>query len=329
MDNPPHRYEVLDGLRGVAAVVVFGLHLPDRRLAEIAPLGHLSVDFFFLLSGFVLAHAYEKPLREGLSAGAFILRRYIRLMPFYLLGLAIGLLTMQGTPWAVAASMVMAPAKVEGSQDFFPFNVAAWSLFFELLVNAGYALIARRLTNLALGVILALGLAGLLAARIAYGTVDVGVEWGNALGGVPRVVWSFFAGVAVYRLHRARPAPGLAWPLFGLALAGLLMIPAPLLTVLAGFPLLVYFAASAQVRGLAAKACLTLGAVSYGLYAIHVPILLLIPREMLFSGRNILIALAVIGGLVLVLNKIYDEPIRRWATRRAFPRRTSLSAPGV
>src|SRR5579875_2348671 len=73
------RFVVLDGLRGVAALAVLAGHAQDFSLIY-PPHFFLSVDFFFVLSGFVLAHSYGERLRTGLSAPRFMLARYIRFL---------------------------------------------------------------------------------------------------------------------------------------------------------------------------------------------------------------------------------------------------------
>ena len=86
------RYETLDALRGLAALAVVVFHLGQVRLApDLVPHGYLAVDFFFVLSGFVVAHAYEEALRGSLSFRSFALRRAIRLYPLAILGATAGL----------------------------------------------------------------------------------------------------------------------------------------------------------------------------------------------------------------------------------------------
>ena len=85
------RFTGLDGLRGLAALAVFGAHVPDPLLRDALPGCDLAVDLFFALSGFVLAHAYFERLRKGMGVGTFFKRRVIRLYPLYALGTIISL----------------------------------------------------------------------------------------------------------------------------------------------------------------------------------------------------------------------------------------------
>lgn len=57
-DSKPH-YEILDGLRGVAALLVIFYHVFECFDWSPAPHGYLAVDFFFVLSGFVIGYAYD------------------------------------------------------------------------------------------------------------------------------------------------------------------------------------------------------------------------------------------------------------------------------
>ncbi len=83
------KFTVLDGLRGVAALCVVQTHTQDLLLGDTLPTAYLAVDLFFLLSGFVLAHAYEERLRQGMTLHRFMLARLVRLYPLYLAGIAI------------------------------------------------------------------------------------------------------------------------------------------------------------------------------------------------------------------------------------------------
>src|ERR1700761_7106542 len=86
-------YEILDGLRGVAAVLVVIFHVLETysgdRFHQVINHGYLAVDFFFLLSGFVVAYAYDD--RWGkMTQWDFYKRRLIRLQPMVIMGSVIG-----------------------------------------------------------------------------------------------------------------------------------------------------------------------------------------------------------------------------------------------
>ena len=170
-DTKPH-YALLDGLRGVAALLVIWYHVNEGfAFASGAPVisfmnhGYLAVDFFFILSGFVIGYAYDDRWGKNLTMGSFTLRRLIRLHPMVVMGAVIGLICflLQGgvqwdgtkisVPQAMAAllcAMLFIPAmpggvyEVRGNGEAFPLNGPAWSLFFEYIGNIVYAVLIRR-----------------------------------------------------------------------------------------------------------------------------------------------------------------------------------------
>lgn len=145
----PH-YELLDGLRGVAALLVVWYHVFEGfQFAGNQPFirfinhGYLAVDFFFMLSGFVMGYAYGDRLGKSLSIAAFFKRRLIRLHPMVIMGSLIGFISFALTGFecwdgthttlvlsliALAASWLMIPAlpgmprEVRGNGELFPLN---------------------------------------------------------------------------------------------------------------------------------------------------------------------------------------------------------------
>jgi hypothetical protein len=144
-----HRFELLDAMRGVAALFVASLHVPPTMQKLLSfQVSYLAVDLFFCLSGFVIAFAYEERLQRGMTLNNFLLARTIRLYPLYFLGLVLGILAMTGRShfmpheqgWggalvpAIAFSLFMLPtlAGRHITSNAYPFDPPAWSLFFEL-----------------------------------------------------------------------------------------------------------------------------------------------------------------------------------------------------
>jgi peptidoglycan/LPS O-acetylase OafA/YrhL len=208
----------LDGLRGIAALAVVIRHCPDLFGEDALFESYLAVDFFFALSGFVLAHAYGKQLRKELSASHFMALRFTRLYPLYLLALAISL----ATSWKQLAHgeltvdllfAVLFLPTLGNTITLFPLNGPSWSLFFELAANALFGLIDRRLCNYTLGlIVIAAGCAvAISVATSAFGfghagvgAMDAGYNWSSFGAGLLRVIYSFFAGVLVYRMRWPR-----------------------------------------------------------------------------------------------------------------------------
>ena len=196
-DTKAH-YDLLDGLRGVAALMVIWYHVFEGYAfagggnIETLNHGYLAVDFFFILSGFVIGYAYDDRWGKSLTMKDFFKRRLIRLHPMVIMGAVLGAITfcIQGSvQWDgthVAISMIMLsllctiffiPAmpgvgyEVRGNGEMFPLNGPCWSLFFEYIGNILYALFIRRLSNKALTVFVVL--LGVALAAFAVFNVSI------------------------------------------------------------------------------------------------------------------------------------------------------------
>ncbi len=237
------RLEILDGLRGVAAMIVVAFHLFETDSKgpsfQIINHGYLAVDFFFVLSGFVIGYAYDGRWCKGMTAGRFFVRRIVRLQPMVVLGTLIGAFwfyfgdapafpAVMETPWwkvllilLMASFMFPTPPSMDirGWQEINPLNGAQWSLLWEYIGNILYAFVFRRLSKLWLGVavafssLLVIDLAfdidtfGLLEARkYAQYTVigGFGLTADQIYIGICRLMYPFFAGLLLYRLSRCR-----------------------------------------------------------------------------------------------------------------------------
>lgn len=330
------RLHTIDAMRGVAAIFVLVGHAAALLGIDHVPRFWLAVDLFFLISGYVLSTTYEPRFRDGLSVRAFLLARLVRLYPLYLLGLALGVLgggialalgKGQLSPAqfaaAVVTGLVMLPSPGTSPGDgLFPLNVPAWSLFFELCANLVLALGWRRLSE---PVLVAIVVASGVAIALS-GSTGNGQDWGSFWWGFPRVGFSFFLGVLLQRRRRAAAGRSpLAW-LAVAAVALLLAAKIPgallfdLLTIFVAFPLLVRFAASVEPPRPALASAL--GALSYPLYVIHVPLLSIVARAAIFAGTRPealapwigLAAIAILCAAALWLDRAYDAPIRRRAS---------------
>ena len=98
-DSKPH-YNILDGLRGVAALLVVWYHVHEGFSFAAGGTvitginhGYLAVDFFFILSGFVIGYAYDDRWGKTLTLGNFFKRRLIRLHPMVVMGTIVGAIT--------------------------------------------------------------------------------------------------------------------------------------------------------------------------------------------------------------------------------------------
>ena len=243
------RYEILDGLRGVAALLVVGYHLfetyfhggPDQPINH----GYLAVDFFFVLSGFVIGYAYDDRWNR-MSTWGFIKRRLIRLHPMVIFGSFVGAVLfyfgdcsdfplIKDTPWQMvilimlwAFTMIPIPASMDirGWGETNPLNGPAWSLQWEYLANLLYALIFRRLPKIALVVCmiifafmtlilcLDIDVSGFLAAR-SYASYTVIGGWSLSPDqlqiGLTRLLYPFFCGLLLSRSGRLIKIRGGFW----------------------------------------------------------------------------------------------------------------------
>ncbi|THD63432.1 acyltransferase, partial [Phenylobacterium sp.] len=229
------RFVVLDGLRGLAAFLVVGHHLQNQMRAS-GPFSHgyLAVDFFFVLSGFVVASAYEGRLRGGMTLAEFAKVRFMRLYPLMVLGTlfatVLSIAREQGVTFSILTflgQLFLIPG-LTGGATLFVLNTPYWSLFFEILANFGHAATLRWATTRRLAVWTALAaLAVIFTARTMH---HLGGGWSlhNAWAGIVRVGFSYPLGVLIYRLNKAGRLPSivLPGPVVGLLLAATILCAA-------------------------------------------------------------------------------------------------------
>ena len=312
-NTKPH-YEILDGLRGVAAIMVVWFHIfeayatshLDQRIIH----GYLAVDFFFILSGFVIGYAYDD--RWGkMKITDFIKRRVIRLHPMVVVGALIGgvMFYWQGcSVWDVSKVTILAlfiatfmnalliPAtpgtEVRGLGEMYPLNGPSWSLFFEYIGNILYALVIRKFSTKALAVLVFAAGCGLAAFAIGgpYGDICAGFSLTGIefTGGLLRLLFSFSAGLLLFRIFKPIHVKGAFW-ICSLSIVVLLAVPrlggAEYLWVngvydtvcfAVCFPLLVYLGASGKSTDkYTIRICKFLGEISYPLYMVHYPFIYL------------------------------------------------------
>jgi peptidoglycan/LPS O-acetylase OafA/YrhL len=313
----PH-YHVLDALRGVAALMVLVFHIFDACYNNIFPHGYLAVDFFFILSGFVIGYAYDSRWSEGLTVGGYFKRRLIRLHPMVLVGgliggiifIALGCARLDGTPVPlhlalIATLMTMltiptlpgSPLEVRGFGEFFPLNGPVWSLFYEYIGNILYALVFRKLSTKALAMVSSVSGTFVLLAAIRNGYVGVGwsaADWGWWDGFV-RMVFPYTMGMLMARTIRpGRIRHAFLW--CSAAILGVGLIPViggstnPWLNgfydffcIAAVFPVIVWVGASDCSAP--ERLCRGLGDLSYPLYTIHYPFMCILFSIIGFKGE--------------------------------------------
>lgn len=340
------RFVVLDGLRGLAALAVITDHVNSEFFMGALPGRYLAVDFFFVLSGFVLAHVYAERLRTRMSLLAFLRVRIIRLYPLYLVGLLLaaalaaihiahGWRDASFTQWtgALVFGLFLLPSPPALSlwhNSPYSLNGPSWSLFFELFVNVIFAAVARWLTPALCLVFMAVGGLLLVPTAFHFGQLDGGFAWDNFIAGFPRVTFGFFTGVWIYQMRARRPWPTVpAWAAFLLLLA-VFAVPAQgvwraaydLGAALLLFPAIVAVSADARANGALLRLSASLGLVSYGVYILHVPLWEWLRLTMdvvnveLPGAANVVLVAVVAITVAAVLTKVYDEPVRRFLSRK-------------
>lgn len=222
------RYETLDGMRGIAAICVMIFHYVKDGKHPFLNNSSLAVDLFFMLSGFVIAHSYGKRLVSGMTASAYLAKRFIRLYPMYVLGLGLGVIALalmqqagltNGTSIAIAQSFAFNLFYLPTLNYFnvhnlgssiavrgiFPGNPPSWSLFFEVIASAAFLVLAkfprRALLLTVAGSFILFVVCGLLPNSLHQRfelDLDQGWSAANFIGGFPRVIYSFTFGLLLY-----------------------------------------------------------------------------------------------------------------------------------
>jgi peptidoglycan/LPS O-acetylase OafA/YrhL len=292
-----HSFVTLDALRGVAALAVLQFHVTQAFGVAFFPHGYLAVDLFFILSGFVLTHAYQEKLDNGWSTLAFLKVRLIRLYPLYLVGLLLGgsFFVLEGrfgkthlsgdiVAKLFVCGVLFVPSVVDLPNDMsaFPFNVPSWSLFGEVVANIFHSVFLRRRSSWFLSVV-AFSI-GVLTLYHVLATGDLGGLGWARLGifySVGRVLYSYIVGILLYRLWKTgKVRVRLSGTYICLLLLGLLAIRnaqsiqlgVDLIIVVFIFPLMLLLGATAQAPPRLARIFRILGGLSYAIYVLHLPL---------------------------------------------------------
>src|SRR5271155_1552251 len=297
-------FEVLDGLRGSAAFLIVIFHLFNYAFGFNSSLSlvrhaYLAVDFFFGLSGFVVAYAYDDRWTR-MSIPQFFRIRLIRLHPLVLLGATLGLLgylfdpfgkVMNQTPapmllLAYITSLLLLPSPPVGGRphETQALNGPAWSLMQEYLGNIAYALILRRLRTTTLGIIF--GWSGLLLIWTANTKESLDGGWGYPeIWMAPlRLTVSFVMGLWLYRIHDCIRFPKIGLLLLSIVLVVCFQMPQfsnvrglslnglyDAACVLFLFPLVILCGAHSTAGTGMIRLCKFSGRLSYPLYITHIP----------------------------------------------------------
>ncbi|NDV78357.1 acyltransferase [Dysgonomonas sp. 511] len=312
-ESKPH-YEILDGLRGVAAILVVFFHILEihsggDHAKQIINHGYLAVDFFFLLSGFVIGYAYDDRW-DKMTLKDFFKRRLIRLQPMIIIGSLIGaaLFYFQDSPglwpeihdvpvWKMLLVMLIGctliPVSkgmdIRGWSEMHPLNGPAWSLFFEYIANIVYALVLRHLSKIVLAAITLTAAGVTIHYALTNPNGDIIGGWSidatQMRIGFTRLAFPFLAGLLLARTAKLRYTKH-AFLVASLLLVVLFSVPRlggaehpwmnglyECFCLMVMFPFIVWLGAGGKVKGeKASKLCKFLGDISYPIYITHFPI---------------------------------------------------------
>ena len=313
LTSKPH-YEILDGLRGVAAAMVVAFHLLEahsggNHLNQIINHGYLAVDFFFMLSGFVIGYAYDDRWNR-MSTGTFFKRRLIRLQPMVIMGSIVGaaLFWFQDAPCYPAMEGVSAGAvllvmllgctllplplkwDVRGWMEMHPLNGPAWSLYYEYIGNILYALFIRKFSKTALTVLVAIAACFTVHRCLTAPAGDIvggwALNWEQQYVGLVRLMYPFFGGLLLSRLGWLIRTRKNAFGWCSLMIIAVLSAPRiggedgywmnglyEAFCIICIFPVIVSMGAGGRITGKrSAAVCKFLGDISYPVYITHYPL---------------------------------------------------------
>jgi peptidoglycan/LPS O-acetylase OafA/YrhL len=347
--KPKQHFDILDGLRGVAAIAVVTFHFMEMAISDYSKNfiahGFLAVDFFFCLSGFVIGYAYDDRIGK-MGVWEFFKSRLIRLHPLVILGSVLGLLTFLFDPFGghpevystgktfliflCSVFLIPFPVMQERAFNLFGLNAPSWSLFWEYVANIFYAFILYRVGKRWL--LLLTILSAVIICFVAYRAGNVMGGWdGNTFWhGGARISYSFLAGLLIYRSN---------WIIknrlgfIGLSVLLVLAFIMPFstkwnwlsesLAVLFYFPLLIALGAGAILTPGFKKLCVFSGAISYPLYMTHYAVIWAFGNyygtHKPATGQ---LAIIIITSVILLIGiawgvmVAYDIPVRKYLSNK-------------
>jgi len=356
--QPKQHFEMLDGLRGVAALAVVIFHFMEWVYTDPSQnfIGHgfLAVDFFFCLSGFVIGYAYDHRIAT-MGVVEFLKARVIRLHPLVIAGSVLGLLAFLFDPFGghlelystgkiilvFLCSLLLIPLPVIADRGFnlFSFNAPSWSLFWEYVANIMYALVLYKISRRYLLLLTILSAVAICVVCYRAGNLLGGWSGPTFWDGSARICFSFLAGLLIYRSN---------WIIknkLGFTGVGLLLLLAFIMpfskwnwlsepvVVLFYFPLLIALGAGATLTPSLKKVCTFSGQLSYPLYMTHYAVLWMFGNYYVSHKPAAMpLTLIVITGIILLVGAaylvmlIYDVPVRKYFQdkRKAFFNTTKL-----
>ena len=307
LKNQNQRFDALDGLRGLAALVVMLCHYSQFFGMNWFKNAATAVDLFFVLSGFVIAHSYGNRIINGMQFHKFFMMRLLRLGPLNLLAIMIGCLTFITMDYIVyrnyqISDLILAKAVAFGATfipylnpyswpygnygeigGVFPLNLPAWSLFYEMLayiIFFGYIFFIRKLPGL---VFCCLSFFFFLSVIIYYGDTNPGWSESNLYQGIIRVIGDFFIGTLIYQFPLNENKLNKTICLLCFIIAFSLFFTgnnyAVIFNIFIVIPLLIWSMGSISVSGPIKSICKFLGFISFPIYILHIPVITVILHQ--------------------------------------------------
>jgi len=347
-------FEVLDGLRGSAAFLIVIFHLFNYSFGFQGPWAlvkhaYIAVDFFFALSGFVVAYAYDDRWTR-MTAPQFFRIRLIRLHPLVLIGATLGLLGYLLDPFSKMMnrgplSMVMlayltsllllpSPPVAGRHNESQALNGPAWSLMQEYLGNIAYALVLRRLRTVTLWIVFAISSLALIWVANSKGSLDGGWYYPNIWMAPLRLTVSFVLGLWLYRIHDRIPIPKIGLLFLSIVLVVCFQMPKfpkagaldwngiyDVACVLFLFPLIILCGAHSNAGTGMIRLCKFSGRLSYPLYITHIAFVYVLAgyawtrhpgTAVIIFWIFIVLPLAI--AVAWFFLRFFDEPVRAWLT---------------
>ncbi|CAF1158125.1 unnamed protein product [Adineta ricciae] len=341
-------FEVLDGLRGIAALAVVTFHFMEWVYVDQSKnfIGHgfLAVDFFFCLSGFVIGYAYDDRIAK-MDVLEFFKSRIIRLHPLIIVGSVLGLLAFLFDPFGghpelystdkiiliFFCSILLIPLPVIADRGFnlFSFNAPSWSLFWEYVANIVYALVLYKITRGYLLLFMILSAVSICSVCYHAGNLLGGWSGPTFWHGSARISYSFLAGLLVYRSNWIIKSK-LGFIDIAILLLIAFIIPfskwnwlSEPFVVLFYFPLLIALGAGATLTPSLKKVCIFSGKISYPLYMTHYAVLWMFGNYYIsHKPGTTQLTLIITAGLILLVGAayfvmiIYDIPVRKYLNNK-------------
>ena len=347
----------LDAMRGIAAFSVVSHHfntvLPADEIGRLGlamPNSYLGVDFFYMLSGFVLARAYERKLKGGLTAWRFMELRLVRLYPMFLLGILLGAANAFGriafaTPHALGPVQAVVAFVLNalmlpdpGSGNLYSLNMPAWTLLFEMLINFLFGLLLYRMRRALLAAFALACACFYLWGRAQWNEGSIGMTWPTALFGFARAGYAFPVGLILGRGFSTSVPKSSPLALVLLALLAWIFFLGPSVRFNFAFdvaslflflPAIIWAGAHFQAPPSLRRACEVMGDSSYPLFVIHYPLLhiayFVFVRALGVPGWLTMFAFLPSAFLLalFIFHKV-DVPVRRWLSAKSKLRPTAL-----